>query len=76
MADIVITSKAKSELKPLNSEKKTKLPEGKEIFQRKLRHAKLTFSEEEVNNIQKFFNHKTSQDLFLKFMMALMILQI
>ena len=66
--DIVITSKAKSRIKAaLNSEKNGQVAEGKEIFQRKLRHAKLTFSEEEVNNIQKFFNHKTSQDLFLKF---------
>lgn len=66
--DIVITSKAKSRIKAaLNSEKNSQVAEGKEIFQRKLRHAKLTFSEEEVNNIQKFFNHKTSQDLFLKF---------
>lgn len=66
--DIVITSKAKSRIKAaLNSEKNGQVAEGKEIFQRKLRHAKLNFSEEEVNNIQKFFNHKTSQDLFLKF---------
>ncbi|MFN4075295.1 MAG: RelA/SpoT family protein [Cloacibacterium sp.] len=66
--DIVITSKAKSRIKAaLNSEKNSQVAEGKEIFQRKLRHAKLAFSEEEVNNIQKFFNQKTSQDLFLKF---------
>lgn len=66
--DIVITSKAKSRIKAaLNSEKNNQVAEGKEIFQRKLRHAKLNFVEEEVNNIQKFFNLKTSQDLFLKF---------
>lgn len=66
--DIVITSKAKSRIKAaLNSEKNNQVAEGKEIFQRKLRHAKINFTEEEVNNIQKYFNLKTSQDLFLKF---------
>lgn len=66
--DIVVTSKAKSRIKAvLNSDKNLKVSEGKEIFQRKLRHAKINFNDEEVNNIQKFFNLKTSQDLFLKF---------
>ena len=66
--DIVITSKAKSKIKAaLNSEKNNQVAEGKEIFQRKLRHAKINFTEEEVNNIQRYFNLKTSQDLFLKF---------
>ena len=66
--DIVITSKAKSRIKAaLNSEKNSQVAEGKEIFQRKLRHAKINFTEEEVNNIQRYFNLKTSQDLFLKF---------
>ncbi len=66
--DFVVTSKARSKIKAvLNSEKNQKVAEGKEIFQRKLRHAKINFSEEELNNIQKYFNLKTSQDLFLKF---------
>lgn len=66
--DIVVTSKAKSRIKAaLNSEKNSQVAEGKEIFQRKLRHAKINYSEEEVNNIQRHFNLKTSQDLFLKF---------
>ena len=66
--DIVITSKAKSRIKAaLNSEKNNQVSEGKEIFQRKLRHAKINFTEEEVNNVQRYFNLKTSQDLFLKF---------
>ena len=66
--DNVITSKAKSRIKAaLNSEKNNQVAEGKEIFQRKLRHAKINFTEEEVNNIQRYFNLKTSQDLFLKF---------
>lgn len=66
--DFVITSKAKSRIKAvLNSDRNEKTAEGKEIFQRKLRHAKINFTEEEVNNLQKFFNLKTSQDMFLKF---------
>lgn len=66
--DFVVTARAKTRIKnALNSEKNQKVEEGKEIFQRKMRHAKLAFSEDEVNNIQKFLNLKTSQDLFLKF---------
>lgn len=66
--DLVITSKAKSKIKNfLNSEKLALVKEGKEILQRKLRHAKLNFSEDEVNKMQKFFGLKTSQDLFLGF---------
>lgn len=66
--DFVITSKAKSKIKAfLNSEKTNLVKEGKEILQRKLRHAKLNFNDEEVNKMQKFFNLKTSQELFLGF---------
>lgn len=66
--DFVVTSKAKSKIKAvLNSNKNEKAAEGKEIFQRKLRHAKINYTEDEINNLQKFFNLKTSQDMFLKF---------
>lgn len=66
--EFVVTSKAKSKIKNiLNSEKNQNTAEGKEILQRKMRHAKLTFSEDEVNALQKFLNLKTSQDLFLGF---------
>lgn len=66
--DFVVTSKAKSKIKNyLNSEKNNLVAEGKEILQRKLRHAKLNFNDEEVNKMQKFFNLKTSQELFLGF---------
>lgn len=66
--DIVVTSKAKSKIKNiLNSEKNNITAEGKEILQRKMRHAKLNFNDEEINKIQKFFNLKTSQDLFIGF---------
>lgn len=66
--DFVVTSKARTRIKGvLNSDKNRNVEEGKEIFQRKLRHAKINFTEEELNNIQKHFGLKTSQDLFLKF---------
>ncbi|MFC6268082.1 RelA/SpoT family protein [Frigoriflavimonas asaccharolytica] len=66
--DIVTTSKAKSKIKHyLNSEKNQYVQEGKEMLQRKLRHAKLNFNDEEINKIQKFFDLKTSQELFLAF---------
>ncbi|MGZ5273095.1 MAG: ACT domain-containing protein, partial [Kaistella sp.] len=66
--DFVITSKAKSKIKAiLNSEKHQLVEEGKEILQRKMRHAKLNFNDEEINKMQKFFNLKTSQELFLSF---------
>lgn len=66
--EFVVTSKAKSKIKAiLNSEKNTLAEEGKEILQRKMRHAKLNFNDEEINKMQKFFNLKTSQDLFLSF---------
>ncbi|MFB9119731.1 RelA/SpoT family protein [Bergeyella porcorum] len=66
--DIVVTSKAKTKIKQvLNATKKDETLEGKEILQRKLRHAKINFSDDEVNKMQKFFNLKTSQELFLAF---------
>ena len=66
--DFVVTSKAKHKIKHyLNSQKSDLVNEGKEVLRRKLRHAKITFSEDEVNKLQKFFNLKTSQEMFLKF---------
>lgn len=66
--DFVVTSKAKSKIKNiLNSEKNQNTAEGKEILQRKMRHAKLNFNDDEINGLQKHLNLKTSQDLFLGF---------
>ncbi|OCA77640.1 RelA/SpoT family protein [Chryseobacterium contaminans] len=66
--EFVVTSKAKSKIKSyLNSQKNQLVDEGKEILQRKLRHAKINFNDEEINKLQKFFNLKSSQELFLKF---------
>lgn len=66
--DFVVTSKAKSKIKAiLNSEKNHLVEEGKELLQRKMRHAKLNYNDEEINKMQKFFGLKTSQEMFLKF---------
>jgi guanosine-3',5'-bis(diphosphate) 3'-pyrophosphohydrolase len=66
--EFVVTSKAKSKIKGyLNSQKNQLVEDGKEILQRKLRHAKINFNDEEINKLQKFFNLKSSQELFLKF---------
>ncbi|KIA83617.1 MFS transporter [Kaistella solincola] len=66
--EFVVTSKAKSKIKAiLNSEKNHLSEEGKEILQRKMRHAKIPFNDEEINKMQKFFGLKSSQELFLKF---------
>ena len=51
----------------LNSENNHLVEEGKEILQRKMRHAKINFNDDEINKMQKFFNLKTSQELFLSF---------
>lgn len=66
--EFVVTSKAKSKIKSyLNSQKNQLVEDGKEILQRKLRHAKINFNDDEINKLQKFFNLKSSQELFLKF---------
>lgn len=66
--DFVVTSKAKSKIKAiLNSEKNHLAEEGKEILQRKMRHAKINFNDEEINKMQKFFGLKSSQELFISF---------
>ncbi|MDL1912972.1 MAG: bifunctional (p)ppGpp synthetase/guanosine-3',5'-bis(diphosphate) 3'-pyrophosphohydrolase [Bergeyella sp.] len=66
--DFVVTSKAKSKIKNfLNTEKIALAEEGREIFERKMRHAKIALNETEINKMQKFFGLKTSQELFLGF---------
>lgn len=66
--EFVTTSKAKSKIKGfLNSQKNQLVDEGKDVLRRKLRHAKISYNDEEINKLQKFFNLKTSQEMFLKF---------
>ncbi|MBS1572272.1 MAG: bifunctional (p)ppGpp synthetase/guanosine-3',5'-bis(diphosphate) 3'-pyrophosphohydrolase [Bacteroidetes bacterium] len=66
--EFLVTSKARARIKNyLNSEKSNIVAEGKEILQRKLRHAKLSYNDKEINKMQKFFGLKTSQELFMGF---------
>lgn len=66
--DFVTTSKARTKIKAaFNLEKNKLAAEGKEILQRKLKNSKLNFSEDEINNLQKYFGLKSSQEVFLKF---------
>ena len=63
--DYAITSKARSKIKAsLNSDKRKIADEGKEVLIRKLRHLKVDFSEQTVNQLQQFFKLSSSQDLF------------
>lgn len=66
--NFVVTSKAKARIKAyLNSEKNNLMQEGKEILQRKLRHAKISLNDDIINKLQKMLGLKTSQELFLGF---------
>jgi len=63
--EYAITSKARSKIKAsLNSDKRKIAEDGKEILIRKLRHLKVDFSEQTVNQLQQFFKLSSSQDLF------------
>jgi len=63
--DYAVTSKARSKIKSsLNSDKRKIAEDGKEILIRKLRHLKVDFSEQTVNQLQQFFKLSSSQDLF------------
>ncbi len=63
----VITAKAKSKIKDALKEDKRRIAqEGKEIFERKLRHLKLNFSSEDTNKILKFFNVQSILDFYYK----------
>ena len=65
--NFVITSKARGKIKQtLNQEKRDFAEEGKEQLSRKLRHLKLDFNETTINSMVKYFQEKTSQDLFFK----------
>jgi GTP pyrophosphokinase len=65
--DIVKTARAKQRIKSiLKEEQKIIAKEGKEILTRKLRHLKINFNEETINELVNFFNLKTSLDLFYR----------
>ena len=64
---IVKTSKAREKIKGSLKEEKRKLAEdGKEIFERKLRHLGYNYNEEDLNKILRYFNVNSSQDFFYK----------
>ncbi|MEG1199787.1 MAG: ACT domain-containing protein, partial [Algoriella sp.] len=63
--DYVVTTKARSKIKAsLNSDKRKIADEGKEILQRKLRHLKVDFSENTINQLQQYFKLSSSMDVF------------
>lgn len=70
--DYAITSKARSKIKSsLNSDKRKIAEDGKEVLMRKLRHLKVDFSEQTVNQLQQFFKLSSSQDLFYNVAMGI-----
>lgn len=65
--DFVTTSRAKNKIRNvLNENTKKTAEEGKEILTRKLKHLKITLSENTVNELVNFFKLKTSLDLFYR----------
>ncbi|WP_322969852.1 RelA/SpoT family protein [Faecalibacter sp. LW9] len=70
--DYAITSKARSKIKAsLNSDKRRVAEDGKEVLIRKLRHLKVDFSEQTVNQLQQFFKLSSSLDLFYNVAMGI-----
>lgn len=70
--EYAITSKARSKIKAsLNSDKRKVAEDGKEVLMRKLRHLKVDFSEQTVNQLQQFFKLNSSQDLFYNVAMGI-----
>ena len=66
--DFVVTASARSKIKnALKEDQKEIANQGKEFLMRKLRHIKIPFNENSVNELVNFFNLKTSLDLFVRF---------
>ena len=65
--DFVITSKARNKIKTsLKQEKKKIAKDGKETLIRKLKHLKIKFSENIVNDLQLYFELNDSLELFYR----------
>jgi GTP pyrophosphokinase len=65
--DYVTTSRAKTKIKNVLNENTKKIgEEGKELLTRKLKHLKITMSEQVINELVNFFKLKTSLDLFYR----------
>jgi len=64
---IVISSKARERIKAsLKEEKRRIAVDGKEIFERKLRHLGVTFNESDINKILAYFKVPDVQDFYYK----------
>ncbi|MFK6999882.1 RelA/SpoT family protein [Flavobacterium oreochromis] len=65
--DYVTTSRAKNKIRNVLNENTKKIGEdGKEILERKLRHLKINFNENTINELVAFLRLKTSLDLFYR----------
>jgi guanosine-3',5'-bis(diphosphate) 3'-pyrophosphohydrolase len=63
----VVTAKAKSKIKAsLKEEKKLLADEGKEILMRKLRHLKVDFTHENINELLAYHKIPNSQELYYR----------
>ncbi len=63
----VVTAKAKSKIKSaLKEEKKSVAEEGKEILERKFRHLKLQFNNDNINELLAYYKIPTSLELFYR----------
>ncbi|KJD33620.1 MFS transporter [Tamlana nanhaiensis] len=65
--DYATTARARAKIKSALREDKKRIGEdGKEILRRKLKHLKINLDEEAVNDLVRFFDLKTSLDLFYR----------
>lgn len=65
--DYVTTSRAKNKIKNVLNENIKKIAEdGKEVLVRKLRHLKINFNENTLNELVNYFKLQTSLDLFYR----------
>jgi guanosine-3',5'-bis(diphosphate) 3'-pyrophosphohydrolase len=65
--EYVTTVRAKTKIKNVLNENTKKIAEeGKELLTRKLKHLKITISEQVINELVNFFRLKTSLDLFYR----------
>lgn len=65
--DYVTTARAKNKIRNvLNENTKKTAEEGKEILTRKLRHLKISLSENVINELVNYFKLKTSLDLYYR----------
>ncbi len=67
----VVTAKARSKIKStLKEERKVVADDGKEILQRKLKHFKVDFNNDNINELLAYYRIPTSQELFYRVAMG------